>query len=390
MSDLITLFESCNTEAEKTSASEKIIKLFKEGKIKSSDLSILDIAEATLGKNGMNAMRNADEDMVFATVKEATSPVSLRSFTNITQLLVQEGVVTAYTAPEFIGSQLVTEETSREDNVQIPGLKPIDDDMLVVPEGEEFPSVKFGEDYISTPKSQKRGGKIGVTREMIFFDRTGQVNELASSLGNRLGTNKEKRILRVVLGLDNSFSRNGTARNTYVASADPRINKIASNALVDWTDLDAVNNLFLGMTDDRTVGEPIQVTPDTLLVSPFKMWTARQIINATEIRNTTGSTIQTLSANPVSGAVKNVLTSQWLDWLLVKEGGVSAANAKDYWHFGQPKKAFAYRTLFPLTVRQAQNDQEEFERDVMLRYRADERGVAYIKAPWYMVQSYNA
>jgi hypothetical protein len=120
------------------------------------------------------------------------------------------------------------------------------------------------------------------------------------------------------------------------------------------------------------------------------MWTARQIINATEIRNTTGSTIQTLSANPVSGAIKNVLTSQWLDWLLVKEGGISAANAKNYWFFGQPKKAFAYRTLFPLTVRQAQNDQEEFERDVMLRYRADERGVAYIKAPWYMVQSYNA
>lgn len=393
MSHLSVLFKD-KTNLEIREAANRVVGLMKEGKIKPSQCSILDIAESTLGREGLDAMRHANENEGFIAVQESVDPVHLAAFNNITGQLVLQGVMEQYRRPELIGESLVTTETSNEDNTRVPGLTPIDDDAMVVNEGEEYPDVKFGEDYIDIPSSTKRGMKIGLTREMIFFDRTGQVMKMASSVGERLGTNKEKRILQVALGITNNFKRKGTARNTYVASADPRINKLASNPLVDWTDIDAVMNLFNAMTDDRASGEPIEVMPDTIIVPRSKLLTARQILTATEVRangNAAAGTpdLTTVAGNPVNGMF-NIVSSPWIEWLLVKSG-VSAANAAKYWYLGQPKKAFTYRTLFPLQVRASSaNDKDDFDRDVVAQFRADERGVCYVNAPWYMAQSYDA
>lgn len=390
------------THAEIRENTDKVSKLVKDGRIRFQNpdrlanvhtLSLRDLAESMLGAEGLATMMDQPSHDGYIDMSEAAEGVISTNFTNITGNLVFQSIVTAYQAPEFIGDQLFAQETSKRDNTREIGLANIDDDALVVPEATEFPEAKFGEDYIDPPKSVKRGMKCAITREMVFFDETGQVVKLATSIGERLGTNKEKRQLSVFLGLVNPFVRNGVARNTYVAASDPRINSLVGTLLTDWTSLDAVNDLFLNMTDDRTIGEPIVAAPDTLVVSPRAEWNVRRILTATDVRtNGTNSgtqpmaTTQTTGANPVKNAYK-VLTSQWLDWLLV-QSGVSASNAAQYFTLLNSKRAFVYRTLFPLAVRAApQNDVDEFDRDIVMKFRADERGVPYVRAPWYAVQA---
>lgn len=389
------LFSGITTKEARKATGDRVINLIKEGKIKVKDLSIFDIARATLGDSTMMKLQGMDAENVAVGLRESVDPVNLTQFSDITQLLVLEGAMEAYQSPDYIGDKLVKAESSRRDLIRKPGLALIDDDALVVPEGEEYPTVKFGQDFQDLPQSQKRGLKIGITREAIFFDETGDILARSAGIGERLGTNKEKRILRTFLGLTNNYNRNGVARNTYVAAADPRINKVSANPLVDWHNVDNASQLFTGMTDDRTrnlVGEPIQVTPDTIVVSKYKLMTAMQILQATMVRKASNAQVdQTYSNNPLNMLPMSALTSVWLDWLLVNEGGVSVANAKEYWTIGQPKKAFTYRTLFPFQMLTAPaNSTDEFERDVLVQYRGSERGVCYVEAPWYVVQSINA
>jgi len=391
---LVDVFESAKTEAEMLERADVVINSIKSGELKVSELSIRDIAEATLGQAGMRALAKNSTQSGFCIddMKEAVAPVNLSMFSNITGQLIYQGVYDAYTAPEYIGDQLVTAEASREDNTRVPGLAPIDDDALVVEEGAEYPDVKFGEDYIDIPQSKKRGLKIGITREAVFFDRTGQVLEQARTVGERLGLNKEKRILRTVLGLDNTFKRKGVAANTYLTTG-PRINDI-TNALADYTDLDAVYDAFNAMTDDRTVPEPIVVTAKIMLVAQALQFVARNIIKATDIAVTpTVTNGASRMPNPYSGVVTPI-SSPWIQNLLtgasVNAQTNSAAEAATFWYMGDFKRAFRYRTLFPMQVLAAQHDKDAFERDVVAQFRADERGVAYVWAPWYVVRNHGA
>lgn len=388
---LIDVFESAKTDAEIKEKGAQIVAAMKEGKLKYTDLSLRDIGEAALGAKGMREMGRASEDAdIVDTMREAVAPVNLSVFTNITGQLIQQGVYEAYNSTDYIGEQLVTMETSREDNTRIPGLAPIDDDAMEVEEGGEFPDVRFGEDYIDIPRSKKRGLKIGVTREAVFFDRTGQVLEQARTVGDRMALNREKRILRTVLGIDNSFVRKGVARDTYVAATDPRINDL-TNELADYTDLDTVVQAFADMRDDRAVGEPIVVQAKNLLVVDNLMFTARNILKATDIAVTPAVSTAGTSRmpNPYSG-MPMPLTSPWIRMLLtgatVNAQVNSAAEAATFWYMGDFKKAFRYRTLFPMQVLAAQHDKDQFERDVVAQFRADERGVPYVWAPWYVIR----
>ncbi len=325
-----------------------------------------------------------EEGSLQESMKESVDPVKLSVFSNITGQLVAQGAYEAYTDPEFIGEKLVQAESSNEDNTQENGLTPIDEEALTVAEGQEYPSVKFGEDYIQVPGSQKRGMRCALTKEAIFFDRTGKLAEHAAAVGKRVGLSKEHRILRIVLGIDNNHVRQGVARDTYVASADPRINKnVTGLELLDYTDLDTAIALFEAYTDDRAVGEPILVNPKTLLVPISHASIARRTMGAVEIvQAITGDGVQNIG-NPYAGKFE-LLTSPWISWLLDIKGGLSASQASKRWYLGEPKKAFRYRTLFPFAVTSAALANDEFERDVVAQWKASERGVAYSRAPWFM------
>lgn len=391
-------FKSAKTSAEVRTAGSRIKEHIKSGKIKAADVSLYNLAEACLGNEGLSALRSmndSSEGQMLAGLREAVDPVNLSAFTNITgELIINQGYE-AYRQPDFIGDQLVTAETSNTDNTREAGLSPIDDDVLVVKEGGEYPDTKFGEDYIDIPKSEKRGMKIGLTREMIFFDRTGKLVELARSIGEVLGRNKERRILSYVLGLTNNFTRKGVARNTYVAASDPRINLKTGLTLTDWTSYDTIMQMFQVMGDDKSVADPITVVPNTILCTPGKEMTHKRILNATEVRHVTATaTIETAGANPLAGKGLKVLSSQWYYDMLTRSttavgipgAGVSSTVANGTWIIGDFKRAFRYRTLFPFALEQANHDKDAFERDVLMQWKCSERGTPYVYAPWHCIK----
>ena len=78
-----------------------------------------------------------------------------------------------------------------------------------------YPHLGFGEDYIETPSTTKRGFIVPVTKEAIFFDRTHLVLSRAAEVGEMLGLNKEKRLIDLVIGVTNNYKWKGTTYNTY-------------------------------------------------------------------------------------------------------------------------------------------------------------------------------
>jgi hypothetical protein len=67
--------------------------------------------------------------------------------------------------------------------------------------------------------------------------------------------------------------------------------------------------------------------------------------------------------------------------------GVASADAKKWWFIGDFRKAFAYMENWPITVTQAPLGSEaDFNNDVVLRFKASERGAAAVLNPRYVVK----
>ena len=67
--------------------------------------------------------------------------------------------------------------------------------------------------------------------------------------------------------------------------------------------------------------------------------------------------------------------------------GEAAADAKQWWFLGDFRKAFAYMENWPITVTQAPRGSEaEFSQDIVLRFKASERGAAAVIDPRYVVK----
>lgn len=343
------------------------------GHLKPSDFSIRALAEG-LVENGREWVQSMDPSQGVSVV-ETTDAVDSTAFANITGQLLINAVMEAYSNPQFVISSLFKTLSTRLNGERIPGIGKVGDKGEVVAEGMPFPHVGVGEDYIDTPATDKRGLIIPVTKEAIFFDRTGLLLERAGEVGESLAINKEKRCIDVFIGATNNHKWRGTAYNTFQSST-PWINLLtgSGNDLVDWTDVEAAELLFADITDPNT-GEPVVINPTHLVATPAKRHTINRILNATEVRYIGSSApSETLAANPLGGTYQGV-TSPWLQSRLVAAGS-SAAQAKATWFLGEPSAAFHYMENWPITVVQApQNSEAEFTQDIVARFKASERGV---------------
>ena len=153
---------------------------------------------------------------------EAGDGVDVTAFSNITGQVIYSKILEAYTQEAFVVSKLVDTIPTRLDGEKIPGIGRISDEATEVHPGMPYPHVGFGEDYIETPSTTKRGFIVPVTKEAIFFDRTHLILSRAAEVGEVLGLNKEKRLIDLVIGATNNYKWKGTAYNTYYAAADGR------------------------------------------------------------------------------------------------------------------------------------------------------------------------
>ena len=90
------------------------------------------------------------------------------------------------------------------------------------------------------------------------------------------------------------------------------------------------------------------------------------------------------AANPLGNY--RVVESR-LAYRRIVAAGVAAADAKKWWFIGDFRKAFAYMENWPITVTQSPPSSEaEFNQDIVVRFKASERGAAAVINPRYVVK----
>ena len=155
------------------------------GELKPADFSLRELAEAVV-PDGREWVRSLDPRGGYE-VTEADG-VDLTAFANISGQIVYTRLLAAYNSPAFALSRLVETIPTKFDGEKIAGMQPLDPDAVgVVAPGMPFPHAGFGERYIETPSTTKRGFIVPVTKEAIFFDRTHMVLKNAAEVGEALG-----------------------------------------------------------------------------------------------------------------------------------------------------------------------------------------------------------
>mgnify|MGYP000868968502 CR=1 FL=1 len=377
---------------------------------KASDFSIRQLAEALVltkegepcGREWVESLNPANGDGM--ELAEAVNAVDTSAFSNITQELISDMVMEGYEQAGLVMSNLVRTVPTTKDGERIPGMgQLLESDIEKIDEAHPYPMAGFGEDYIETPTTDKRGLIVPVTKEAIFFDRTNLVAVRAREVGEVLGVNKEKRLSDLLIGQTNNYRWRGTTYGTYSTDGTSTahysgttvlagvINKLAGNELVDWTDVDAAEQLFAEILSPTT-GEPVVLSAKSVVVMPAYSHAAKRVFNATEIRynNVTGTAANaydapttTILSNPITGYTW--YASPWAYRRLIA-ASVSAGDAKKYWFVGDFQKAFWYMENWPITVTQAPaNSEAEFVQDIVLRFKASERGVGMVADPRYVV-----
>jgi hypothetical protein len=356
----------------------------REKHLRPEDFSIRDLAEALI-PDGHDWVRQLDpRSTAGVNVLETGDGVDVTAFLNVTGQVIYSRIMDAYTQDAFVVSRLVDTVPTRLDGEKIPDISRIADEIETVAPGMPYPHLGFGEDYIETPSTTKRGFIVPVTKEAIFFDRTHLVLSRAAEVGEILGLNKEKRLLDLLIGVTNNYKWRGNAYNTY-QTATPWINMKTANALVDWTNVDAAEQLFADILDPNT-GEPVLVSATHVLVMPAYRYAANRVFNATEIRyNAAPEATTTVAANPLTSYK---LVDSRLAYRRILASGIAAVDAKKWWFIGDFRRAFAYMENWPITVTQSPAGSEaDFTSDIVLRFKASERGAAAVINPRYVVKN---
>ena len=352
--------------------------------LRPEDFSLRDLAEA-LVTDGHEWVRMLDpRSSAGVSLLEAGDGVDVTAFLNITGQVIYSKIMEGYTQEAFVVSKLVDTIPTRLDGEKIPGIGKIGDKAEEVAPGMPYPHVGFGEDYIETPSTPKRGLIVPVTKEAIFFDRTNLILSRAAEVGEVLGLNKEKRLLDLVIGATNNYKWQGTAYNTYQGTT-PWVNVKTGNTLADWTNVDAAEQLFADILDPNT-GEPVLINATTVLVTPAYRHAAYRVFFAPEVRSETGSgATTTIASNPLGNY--RVEDSR-LVYRRIVASGVAEADAKKWWFIGDFRKAFAYMENWPITVTQSPLGSEaDFNNDILVRFKASERGAAAVINPRYVVKN---
>lgn len=355
--------------------------------LKPEDFSVRDLAEAMV-PDGAEWVRSLDprHEGGFVSIQESNA-VNTGAFSSIIGQVVYSKLLETYAAPEFTFSSLIPNVPTRLNGERIPGIGQIGDKASIVGEGQPYSSAGLNEDYIDTPVTTKRGLKVPVTKEVIFFDRTNLILNRAAEVGTMLGVNKEKRLINMVIGVTNNYKWKGTAYNTFQAST-PWINVKTGNTLVDWNNADASHQIFYAITDPNT-GEPIVINPKHVAVNRAYLRAAERAFVSEDTRvttpgfNTSGNPMQTNVRNPYASKGYMVIDNPWFN-----AAQTAASQDARYWYHGDFTKAFAYMENWPITVVQApQNHPDEFDRDIITQFKASERGAETVINPRYVVQN---
>ena len=354
-------------------------------------ISLRRLAESFLG--GDNWYDNLRRHKAGVRITEGASgeAVDASAFTLITgQLLVNE-IRDKYQLQSIMTDKLATTIPVVNGNLGVQKV-PYQSDVVfdpatdnIVEEGMPYPQTTFAGQFIQYPGIKKVGKVCAVTAEAIYSDLTTQILDSARSVGTYVSLIKMYDILRLMLGLSNTYNFNGTVYNSFQTAA-PWINKKTGFALTDWSSVNELLTLSYNILDPVT-GQPVEINPTSMFVMPNVVMQAKVILNATTVSK---GSFSTSNVNQIRGESDNplpnmdLLTSQYAYKLLV-DSGLTASQANGYILIGDFKSALVVRQAKPLTVVEAPPlNPLDFHQDIVLAVKASEWFTAGVRDPRYM------
>lgn len=328
--------------------------------------------------------------------------LNINTFTSVVGGLIEVKILESFQNPQLIADRLAPAEPTKLNGQKVIGIQSIGDKGKKRLPGESHTRAQFGERWVQTPETRENALAVDVLKEAVYFDLTGDILNMASSVGDELAYRKELEVIDSVIGVTNNFNYNGTAYNTYQTSRTLGYLNDFSNPMLDFTSFQADILQFM-RTEDPHTGKRILIQPNVILVNPAKIVTANLILNASTIERRTGAgatTPQTTSnpliaaggsANPYGGQFE-IVTSPLLEVRCLAADGLNLAQnvADEYWWMMQAGKSFKYMQNYPLTISQAApNQYEMLDKGIVASYFANERGIPAIVSPWHVVRNKN-
>ncbi len=310
-------------------------------------------------------------------------------FANILGQIAFADTLTAHANVQFIGDQLVTEiPADTQFRVMMPGITMIGDQSQDVGEGEEYPIVGVGKQYIELPEIGKEGFIVAATEELIREDKTAQLLSNLNKAADSMALSREKERISVATGITNTYKRNGgPIQNTYgnTHTQGDFDNLIATNPLLDYESIEASDLAFSGITDPDTA-EPIAFTGPRRMLVPEGLWVkAWRMANASTVRtgDLTAAEIEMTTGNPLAarGGDFQPLTSPYV---------ASIDSSETTWFRGDFKGAFVERVYWPIqTFVEDRNSGVGFSRDIVFRLKVRRKTVVAVREP-RLVQKHTA
>lgn len=341
------------------------------------------------GWHELNHCRSINE-INFTELREAAGAVSTAAFQNISGQMVYGMVLEQYDSPEFVVTKTIPEYRSNVPGFEkIGGITPIGDETGTVGEGQDYPLAGVQENWIYLIEPPKKGMIVPLTKEAIFYDRTGQLVSQAGDVGFSYGQMLEKAAVDCVIDENvtgHRYNWKGTVIATYGDNSGTHTwdNLAASNALVDWTDIEAAQLLMKLMTHPYT-GEPMLITPTHLYVPSGLDWTARRILSASTIRvatpgfATSANPTQTEAANPVMSLGLQLVSTPYMEFRMATDTS---------WYLGNPNRGIVKNVHWPMEVTQAPaNSEDDFKRDIVSQYKVSGKIGFQWKEPRAFVKS---
>jgi hypothetical protein len=362
-----------------------VAKLFREGKVKPSEINLTKLWCEAFGYQsyveGKSDWSRGPEVMREAALQEAgQGAVTTSYFTNVSGQFVYQTTLDSYNLEEGVFTDMVPERpASTLDGEKIPGVTEIGDEIAPRNEGFPYAQAAVGENWVFSPPIVDRGLIISLTWEVLFNDKTGQVAERASNVGRWGKQNREKSAIDAFLD-ENTFTHRYNWRNagqiaTYGDNSGTHSwdNLQASNALVDWNNLNAAEQLINGLVDPFT-GEPITFNYTDIVVSKALEPVAYRAINAENLNvvtpgyATSGNPTSTTYANPWRGKYR-VVTSRLLSSRMALSTNWYVAN------IGAMIRCMVAER--PNVVQAPPNTDADFRRRIVNEWRYNHR-VAYV------------
>jgi phage major head subunit gpT-like protein len=225
--------------------------------------------------------------------------------------------------------------------------------------------------------NKKVGRMFTVERELIDDDQTGQIEQRATGLGQRLRYKEEADVMGVDVFKLTTQGRGitGVAGTSYTTAIG---NRPTTFAKLSQAGLEAADIALMNITDP--LGNKIMVKPGVLLTAPAEKFNAAKLLNSTlqpSVPNTTTSGTGATATNFFSGGatgwsgtinpLQGLYTLKISRWMPVDGSG------NGYWYLMEPKTSIVWQDRDPLELLQeARNAGASFEKDEY-RYRVRRR-----------------